>query len=196
MRISQGLGEARRRLLDVGSRARPELQRIHNRPRPGAVERGPEGLGVLVFIRLGAAVHETRAELRAAKKAMARSRVEAEGRVGGVDEEDQILEKELFGAAAYVARQTMDAMAQLFTSARAIMDWLATCARLVAREGHAMSWVTPLGLPVVQPYRNEKKYVVKTMMQSVVLVDHSDALPEACSAQSHGARGPLSPLGQ
>ena len=110
-------------------------------------------------------------------------KLEAEGRVGGVDEEDQVLEKELFGAAAYVARQTMDAMAQLFTSARAIMDWLATCARLVAREGHAMSWVTPLGLPVVQPYRNEKKYVVKTMMQSVVLVDHSDALPVSLTRQ-------------
>ena len=46
-----------------------------------------------------------------------------------------------------------------------------------------MSWVTPLGLPVVQPYRNEKKYVVKTMMQSVVLVDHSDALPVSLTRQ-------------
>ena len=62
MSISQSLGEARRRFLDVGSRARPELQRIHNRPRPGAVERGPEGFRILVVVGLRAAVHETRAE--------------------------------------------------------------------------------------------------------------------------------------
>ena len=54
--VAQSLGEARRRLLHVGSRARPELQRIHNRPRPGAVERGPEGLGVLIIIGLRAAM--------------------------------------------------------------------------------------------------------------------------------------------
>lgn len=31
-----------------------------------------------------------------------------------------------------------------------------------------MSWITPLGLPVVQPYRRETGMLVKTLIQSVV----------------------------
>ena len=41
----------------------------------------------------------------------------------------------------------------MFKSARKIQDWFTDCAGLicVAREQN-MEWVTPLGLPVVQPY--------------------------------------------
>lgn len=46
-----------------------------------------------------------------------------------------------------------------------------------------MSWVTPLGLPVIQPYRRETGMLVKTLIQSVVLVDSSDKLPVSSSRQ-------------
>ena len=49
------------------------------------------------------------------------------------------------------------------------MEWLAECARLVAKEGQPVSWVTPLGLPVIQPYRAMHKATVKTVMQVVRL---------------------------
>lgn len=41
----------------------------------------------------------------------------------------------------------------MFKSAREIQDWFTECARLICitREQN-MEWVTPLGLPVVQPY--------------------------------------------
>lgn len=40
-----------------------------------------------------------------------------------------------------------------------------------------MSWVTPLGLPVYQPYRTSRVYCVKTVLQSVTLAETSDDLP-------------------
>lgn len=40
-----------------------------------------------------------------------------------------------------------------------------------------MAWITPLGLPVVQPYRQATKFAVKTALQNVVLTMRSDYLP-------------------
>jgi DNA-directed RNA polymerase len=65
----------------------------------------------------------------------------------------------------------------MFSGAKEIMDWLGTCAMIVAEEGHAMSWVTPLGLPVIQPYRKNAAQMVKTTMQTITLVIEDEALP-------------------
>jgi DNA-directed RNA polymerase, mitochondrial len=107
----------------------------------------------------------------------------------------------IYEAASYLATVTLSKLSELFSSARDIMEWLSTCAGLVAKEGQPMSWVTPLGLPVVQPYRRESgKQVgpgldvrlgrartlshgtfllcqVRTLVQTVVLVDCNDDLP-------------------
>lgn len=41
----------------------------------------------------------------------------------------------------------------MFTSTKLIQDWLTDSARLVSMVcGQNMEWITPLGLPVVQPY--------------------------------------------
>ena len=42
---------------------------------------------------------------------------------------------------------------QSFDKATGIMRWLGQCARVVTSNGHAVAWHTPLGLPVIQPYR-------------------------------------------
>ena len=76
-------------------------------------------------------------------------------------------ETEVYEASCYAAQVTMQSMGNLFNSAREIMDWLGSCARTVADQGQAMSWITPLGLPVVQPYRHSGTYQVKTKMQMV-----------------------------
>ena len=39
------------------------------------------------------------------------------------------------------------------------------CARLIAKEGYGVSWTTPLGLPVVQPYRRKDRQHVRTLLQ-------------------------------
>ena len=46
-----------------------------------------------------------------------------------------------------------------------------------------MSWITPLGLPVSQPYRKPGSHVVKTPLQTVSLSRHDDGLPVASKKQ-------------
>ncbi len=46
-----------------------------------------------------------------------------------------------------------------------------------------MAWVTPLGLPVVQPYRREKPLTVRTLLQDLVIADYSEQLPVSGARQ-------------
>eukprot|EP00621_Florenciella_sp_RCC1693_P014017 CAMPEP_0182545598 /NCGR_PEP_ID=MMETSP1323-20130603/34750_1 /TAXON_ID=236787 /ORGANISM="Florenciella parvula, Strain RCC1693" /LENGTH=229 /DNA_ID=CAMNT_0024756759 /DNA_START=10 /DNA_END=699 /DNA_ORIENTATION=+ len=108
----------------------------------------------------------------------ARKQIQArlEEKLAETDMDPDDIEGAAYGAGHYVARITMDALTELFTGARDIMEWLAECARLVAKEGQPVSWVTPLGLPVIQPYRAMHKATVKTVMQVIQLVDDCDEL--------------------
>lgn len=93
------------------------------------------------------------------------------------------LEKEIHGACNYLARVTIDVMGDLFVGARSTMGWLAQCARLIAAEGQPVSWITPVGIPAVQPYRQKKGYTVTTLLQRVLLTNRSDDLPVHRSRQ-------------
>lgn len=56
-------------------------------------------------------------------------------------------------ASSYLTVKTFNALGEMFTSAKEIQDWFTDCARLIsAVRGQNVEWVTPLGLPVVQPY--------------------------------------------
>uniref|UniRef100_W5MD34 DNA-directed RNA polymerase n=1 Tax=Lepisosteus oculatus TaxID=7918 RepID=W5MD34_LEPOC len=44
-------------------------------------------------------------------------------------------------------------------------DWLTESARLIAKSGSSVEWVTPLGLPIVQPYHRTKNTVLRSNMQ-------------------------------
>lgn len=83
---------------------------------------------------------------------------------------DAELEDKIYHASCYAAELTMESMGDLFTSARSIMSWLAECASKVAANGQAMSWITPLGLPVVQPYRRTTSQQIRTKVQHVLMV--------------------------
>jgi DNA-directed RNA polymerase len=84
---------------------------------------------------------------------------------------------ELFAAAAYLSKATLKAVSTMFTGARQIMNWLTTSALLCAKQGQPVTWVTPLGWPVIQPYRKSDKFVVQTAMQRMLLVDANDRMP-------------------
>lgn len=83
---------------------------------------------------------------------------------------DSELEDQIYHASCYAAEVTMESMGDLFTSARNIMTWLGDCASKVASNGQAMSWITPMGLPVVQPYRRNSSQQVRTKVQHVLMV--------------------------
>jgi len=113
----------------------------------------------------------------------------------------KVPDEEIFRASAYIASVTFASMKEMFGGAREIMNWLSkfkllaslypvlsllmsaslgtdTCARLIAKRGKPVTWRTPLGLPIVQPYRKTTKHAmsVKTALMSVVIAkdDYGD----------------------
>jgi DNA-directed RNA polymerase, mitochondrial len=87
------------------------------------------------------------------------------------------IRNETFQACGYLARLTMNVMGDLFTGARDTMNWLTTCARMITHHGYPIAWVSPIGLPAIQPYRQKKSATIVTLLQSVTLAEESDDLP-------------------
>lgn len=111
--------------------------------------------------------------------------------------------EECYLAAAYLAKQVLQCIGDLFQGANDIMNWLTACARIIAKsvpgdrvleaveldeasrsrkvkgvrtrlrkeQMAAVVWTTPLGLPIVQPYRKIKRKQIMTSMQSVYISD-------------------------
>jgi DNA-directed RNA polymerase len=86
-------------------------------------------------------------------------------------------ESDIHTACGYLASLTMDVMGQQFKGARQTMNWLTECARLIAAQGQPVSFVSPIGVPVVQPYRQRRAFAVVTLLQNVMLTNDSDILP-------------------
>ncbi|KAJ9709460.1 hypothetical protein PVL29_001099 [Vitis rotundifolia] len=83
-------------------------------------------------------------------------------------------EGELFSASCYAAKTTLTALGEMFEAARSIMSWLGDCAKVIASENHPVRWNTPLGLPVVQPYRKLGRHLIKTSLQVLSLQRETD----------------------
>ncbi|OQU90275.1 hypothetical protein SORBI_3002G378100 [Sorghum bicolor] len=83
-------------------------------------------------------------------------------------------EAELFGASCYAAKVTLTALGEMFQAARGIMNWLGDCAKVIACENEPVRWTTPLGLPVVQPYRKLGRHLIKTSLQVLTLQRETD----------------------
>ncbi|KAL3640220.1 DNA-directed RNA polymerase 2, chloroplastic/mitochondrial [Castilleja foliolosa] len=83
-------------------------------------------------------------------------------------------DSEVFGAACYAAKVTLTALEQMFEAARSIMSWLGDCAKVIATENEPVRWTTPLGLPVVQPYRQVGRHLIKTSLQVLTLQHESE----------------------
>ncbi|KAK3039770.1 hypothetical protein RJ639_027083 [Escallonia herrerae] len=81
---------------------------------------------------------------------------------------------ELFAASCYAAKTTLTALGEMFEAARSIMSWLGDCAKVIATENHPVRWTTPLGLPVVQPYRKLGRHLIKTSLQVLTLQRETD----------------------
>jgi DNA-directed RNA polymerase len=87
-------------------------------------------------------------------------------------------EEDRFRASSYLAKLTFESIRQLFTGARSIMDWLSTCAKLIAQKGRTVTWVTPLGLPVAQTYRKPaKRDMISTVPQVINLNQTPSSYP-------------------
>jgi len=93
--------------------------------------------------------------------------------------------KRVYALSAYVTKKIFESIGDLFGGATAIQRWFSQCAKLVCRAHPPqrfagsgkpdrmtpMIWTTPLGIPVVQPYREPKRKQITTALQSVHLED-------------------------
>ncbi|XLS96575.1 hypothetical protein HN51_039310 [Arachis hypogaea] len=89
------------------------------------------------------------------------------------ERESGLDDDKLVGASCYAAKVTLTAL-EMFQGARNIIKWLCDCAKVIASENQPVCWTTPLGLPVVQPYRKLGRHIVKTLLQMLTLQRKTD----------------------
>lgn len=98
---------------------------------------------------------------------------------------------ECYQLSIFLTRRVFHAIRTLFTGAHLIQDWLSECAKRITksvniidfeedqlhtntgkpRNMSSVIWTTPLGLPVVQPYRITNKRQISTNLQTVFISD-------------------------
>lgn len=66
-------------------------------------------------------------------------------------------------ASQYLALKTFESLGGMFASATNIQDWFTDCAKFISKQHANVEWVTPLGLPVVQPYMTKAKSGLKVL---------------------------------
>ncbi|KAJ7993063.1 hypothetical protein DPEC_G00268550 [Dallia pectoralis] len=79
---------------------------------------------------------------------------------------DDFPEDCVWDASRYLVHQVFNSLKEMFTGTREIQDWLTESARLIAKFGNPVEWVTPLGLPVIQSYHRPRVQQLKNNLQS------------------------------
>ncbi|RCK56352.1 DNA-directed RNA polymerase, mitochondrial [Candida viswanathii] len=90
--------------------------------------------------------------------------------------------------ALYLARQVFASIRELFENAHLIQDWLTISAKKITRSvswdtvqgvgehcRSAVIWTSPLGLPVIQPYRQQEASATPAALQKVTVIRPSAA---------------------
>ncbi|RKP05384.1 T3/T7-like RNA polymerase, partial [Thamnocephalis sphaerospora] len=80
----------------------------------------------------------------------------------------------------YLTHKVFGSLGEMFKGARALQDWLNEAARRIAKSPSQMTcviWTTPLGLPIVQPYRRVNRKLVRTALQAVYVADPTVETP-------------------
>lgn len=72
----------------------------------------------------------------------------------------QLTDEDIFNGTNFLCTTTFSVLKSMFSSARAIQVWLTECAKQVCKVKKCpIEWVTPLGLPVIQPYYVRAEHV-------------------------------------
>ncbi|KAL7396271.1 hypothetical protein ABVT39_003255 [Epinephelus coioides] len=88
---------------------------------------------------------------------------------------DEFPKEHIWDASHYLVRMVFSGLKEMFTGTREIQDWLTESARLISKSGHTVEWVTPLGLPIIQPYHRTRHQVLKSTIQLINLQINHDA---------------------
>lgn len=74
-----------------------------------------------------------------------------------------------FKASQFMSALIWDAIGDTVIAARAAMQWLQKCAKVVAKEELPVYWTTPVGFRVMQKYNNTKSRRVKTKLGDAIV---------------------------
>ncbi|NXA55680.1 RPOM protein, partial [Nothocercus julius] len=88
---------------------------------------------------------------------------------------DDFPEEYLWEASHYLVKQVFNSIKEMFSATRDIQHWLTESAKLIAKSGQTVEWVTPLGLPIVQPYYRAKSTVLNCSMQNLSVKNSSNS---------------------
>ncbi|AWP11147.1 putative DNA-directed RNA polymerase mitochondrial [Scophthalmus maximus] len=88
---------------------------------------------------------------------------------------DEFPKDSVWDASHYLVRLVFSSLKEMFTGTREIQDWLTESARLISKSGYSVEWVTPLGLPIIQPYHRTRIQVLKSTMQQINLQINHDS---------------------
>ncbi|XP_060037415.1 DNA-directed RNA polymerase, mitochondrial [Erinaceus europaeus] len=83
-------------------------------------------------------------------------------------------QESVWEASHYLACKVFSSLQEMFCSSRAIQNWLTQAATLISRSGSPVQWVTPLGVPVIQPYHVDSKIMVTGGMQTLTISSSGD----------------------
>lgn len=90
---------------------------------------------------------------------------EEECRSRGVEQGE---DREVFGLTQYLAKQIWDGISVCVGRPREAMTWLQECAKLFVEAELPIRWTAPTGFPVVQSYKDQKMFFVKTTLGASV----------------------------
>ena len=89
-----------------------------------------------------------------------------------------LTEQQAYEASLYIAKLTLDAISNLFTGAHSIKKWFRKCANIVSRTGNPVGWISPLGLPIVQPYRKQSTFdIIRTITHKMQVPREIENVP-------------------
>ena len=71
---------------------------------------------------------------------------------------------DVYQACGYLAKVVYQAIGEVVVAARAAMNWLQDTARLAAKDGLPIHWITPVGFPVIQAYNERKSTRVEILL--------------------------------
>tara|TARA_R100000808_G_scaffold6280_2_gene18794 strand:+ start:142 stop:2625 length:2484 start_codon:yes stop_codon:yes gene_type:complete len=74
-----------------------------------------------------------------------------------------------FKATQFLAKIVWDSIGEVVVAARQAMAWLREVSSIVTKHGVPVSWTSPSGLPVVQPYREMRRRRLKTKIGDVII---------------------------
>ncbi|XP_040273449.1 DNA-directed RNA polymerase, mitochondrial [Bufo bufo] len=88
---------------------------------------------------------------------------------------DSFPQEYVWEASHYLVQLVFSSLKEMFSGTRSIQHWLTESARMISKSGNTVEWVTPIGLPIIQPYHRTKNVMFQSNLQMVSLANKSDA---------------------